>query len=68
MTRYQAIKSVFMFLGKPPEAFLIFDSEWVNMFCTFERYGLAYKLKPESYEAQSKYNINLTMGPKAELS
>lgn len=59
-----------MFLGKPPEPFLIVDSEWVNMFCTFERYGSAYKLKPESYEAQSKYNINLTilMGPKAEIS
>lgn len=57
-----------MFLGKPPEPFLIVDSKWVNMFCTFERYGSAYKLKPEFYEAQSKYNINLTIGPKAELS
>lgn len=29
MTRSQAVESVFMFQGKPPEPFSFVDSEWV---------------------------------------
>lgn len=29
MTRFQAVESVFMFQGKPPEPFSFVDSEWV---------------------------------------